>query len=675
MGQCVLRIAIQGPFRHLFDYWLPVGMEEQHCVPGVRVHVPFGTKDRIGILVEISHHSPIEQTKLKPAHAVLDESPLFPESLLKLIHWASQYYQCPLGEVFETSLPVWLRKGKDILNTKPNQKVSPPPNPPSHPPLPPPILNTAQQAAVDSIVGAFHSFKPYLLEGITGSGKTEVYMQLIEACLQKKLQALLLVPEIGLTPQIVARFEARFPVSIAVLHSSISDKKRYLAWQRARQGEALIVIGTRSAAFTPLKYPGIFIIDEEHDPSFKQQEGFRYSARDLLIMRSHIERCPIVLGTATPSLETVYNAQMGRYKRLSLPTRAGNAESPTIQILDVRHKKLDEGLSAQLIQHMQTHLAQNGQVLLFLNRRGFSPVLICFECNFIANCLHCDARLTVHYYAQKLKCHHCEATIPLYKRCPKCQSQHLHPLGVGTERLEAILKMHFPEYTTIRLDRDTTLGKGNMQKSIERMIKHEAHILLGTQMIAKGHHFPNVTLVGILDIDGALFSTDFRSLERLGQLITQVAGRAGRAEKLGHVLLQTHHPDHPLLNQLLQEGYLPFANRLLLERRAIGLPPFSHQALFRSESKKSAAALHFLKTLKTKLEGLSHDRTQDLKILGPVTAPMERRIGQHRFQLLLQSKSRTTVQQLVRTLIADLETTFISRSIRWSIDIDPIDMY
>lgn len=680
MKQRILRIALPTPLRRLFDYLPPLEANSSTLIPGVRIKVPFGSREQIGILVAISTHSEVDPSKLKHAYAILDEKSLFPESLFKLIHWTNQYYHGPLGEIFEACIPSWLRKGKDDFTVDPplflSKMTSTTPSVTTPSDTVYPDLNIEQQHAVDTVLRSTTTFKPFLLEGITGSGKTEVYLRLIEHCLQQQLQTLILVPEIGLTPQMLSRLQNRFQVPIALLHSSISEKKRFEAWKLARQGEAPIVIGTRSAAFTPLKSPGLFIIDEEHDTSFKQQDGFRYSARDLLIMRARIEQCPIILGSATPSLETKYNAEQQRYLHLSLPTRAGNAKPPSINILDIRHKRLDEGLSAQLIKHIQDHLKAQGQVLLFLNRRGFSPVLMCFDCGFIANCRQCDARLTLHYKNQQLKCHHCEAITPLYKHCPECQSKSLRPLGVGTERVENVLKIHFPDHPILRIDRDTTQGKGKMKEAIDKIHNNEAHILLGTQMIAKGHHFPNITLVGILDIDGALFSTDFRSLERLGQLITQVAGRAGRAEKLGHVVLQTCHPEHPLLKKLLQEGYASFAERLLLERRATGLPPFSFQALIRAEAKKSEKALIFLNAIRVHLKKNSLVQSNSLKILGPIAAPMERRIGQYRSQLLLQSDNRISLQKIIKDLIITIDSNpSLSRSVRWSLDVDPIDMY
>lgn len=713
MAEPIIRVALFTPIRRFFDYLPPEKHSESFTLqPGVRVKIPFGKSQRIAVIVEIAQHSSYEVSKLKRIDEILDKEPLFTVTLLKLFHWASQYYHGSLGEVLETALPTWLRKGKllpffeekssqsqslskksEIKNSKKkksenvvekttkeikkeiSENAINTVNTINTTKTINTLLNKEQEHAVNNILLSLQSYKPFLLEGVTGSGKTEVYMQVVEQCLLKNLQALILVPEIGLTPQMLARFRARFSVPIAVLHSSISEKKRAEAWAMAKEGLAPIVIATRSGAFTPLKSPGIFIIDEEHDASFKQQEGFRYSARDLMVMRAHLEQCPIVLGSATPSLESLQNAKNGRYTRLFLSLRAGNAKLPQIQILDIRHKKLDEGLSSQFIAVMKTHLEQNGQVLLFLNRRGFAPAFMCFDCGLVAECKRCDARLTLHFQSQKLRCHHCEFSCTVYDRCPSCQQRNLHPLGVGTERVEAALKRYFSDQEIIRIDRDSTSRKGKMEEALERIHNQDAKILLGTQMLAKGHHFPNVTLVGILDIDQALFSNDFRSTERLGQLITQVAGRAGRADRLGQVLLQSCHPEHPLLRTLIEKGYSYFAENLLLERRATELPPFSYQALIRCETKKNTESFNFLKAVKLKAQQSIAKNNMLLQILGPVSAPMEKKDGKYRSQLLLQAEKRSSLQMLMSEILAFVETKPKASSLRWSFDIDPIDMF
>lgn len=688
MPTTILRVAILSPLRKLFDYLPPIDCVAETLQPGARILVPFGKQTKIGIIVAIAQHSDYPLEKLKPADALLDAEPLLPKTVLTLINWASRYYQSPLGEVFETALPNRLKKLKPTLHTpeplasvqcqkKNSQKLNATlqsantmlDSPSS---LPIPTLNAEQQKALETITQQLGNFKTFLINGVTGSGKTEVYIRLIQESLKMKKQALVLVPEINLTPQLLSRFQARFSAPMAILHSGLTEKQRYLGWERARTGEVDIIIGTRSASFVPLKAPGVFIIDEEHDPSFKQQERFRYHARDVLIMRGSLEHCPVVLGTATPSLETLHNVNTDRFQNLPLPIRAGNAKAPTLAVLDVRHKRLEEGLSVGLLQAMREHLDQKNQVLLFLNRRGFAPVFMCLNCDWMASCQNCDARLIVHYGSKTLKCHHCDTSKPLVKECPNCNHKGLKPIGLGTERLEATLQRHFPNHSIIRIDRDTATKKGFMSDTLQRIETGEANILLGTQMVAKGHHFPNVTLVAILEMDNALFSADFRSGEKLGQLITQAAGRAGREDKPGHVVLQTAHPEHPLLKLLLTKGYLPFADALLTERRAIHLPPFSYQALIRAQAKQIEPAVDFLRFAKTQIAENEHSHCT---VLGPVPAPMERRLGKHRAQLLLQSDRRSTLQKLLQALIPKLESHPNSSKVRWSLDIDPMDLY
>lgn len=667
----ILRVAIPVPIRRLFDYFAPDECAIESLSPGMRVLVPFGQVKKIGVIVALQTTSDYPLNKLKPALAILDELPLFPKSLLQLIEWASHYYQQPIGEVFEAVLPNPLRK-EQVPNKKSYQSKIEKIMVPLESAQKPFLLNTHQQKTIETLSLSLNQFKTFLLNGVTGSGKTEVYMQVIEKALATGLQALILIPEIGLTPQLLQRFQTRFQVPIAVLNSSLTDKKRLDAWEMARTGKAPIVIGTRLAVFTPLLNPGVFIMDEEHDASFKQQDNFRYHARDLLILRASLENCPVILGSATPSLETLHNAAIGKFHTLKLPLRAGKATFPSVQILDIRHKKLEEGLSAQLIEMIRTHTQDKNQVLLFLNRRGFAPVFMCFTCGWVASCKNCDAKLTLHYQAQKLECHHCQAVSPLYAECPSCHHPNPKPVGIGTERVEAVLKDHFPDLNIDRIDRDTTRKKGSIEEAMARLHRQETDILLGTQMIAKGHHLPHITLVAILDVDHALFSTDFRSLEKMGQLITQVAGRTGRAEKPGHVVLQTAHPEHPLLKMILEEGYLNFANALLTERKATNLPPYSYQALIRAEAKQPQLALDFLTRIKKSIET---NTSKTFKILGPIPAPMERRQRQHRAQLLLQAPKRSSLQTLLSKLIEKMNEDPNQKKIRWSLDVDPIDLY
>jgi len=543
-----------------------------------------------------------------------------------------------------------------------------------------PQLNIAQTEAIAAIAAGLGSFGVHLVDGVTGSGKTEVYLALIESVLARGQQVLILVPEIGLTPQLVSRFQQRFTVPIAVLHSGLSNRERLCTWLAARSGEAAIVIGTRSAVFTPFAKLGLMILDEEHDTSFKQQEGFRYSARDVAIKRAHLDDLPVVLGSATPSLETLHNAHQGRYSRLVLAKRAGAARPPDINVLDVRKQPMSDGLSTALINALRRHLDKGGQALVFLNRRGYAPTMLCHDCGWVAKCRRCDANMTMFNGNTRLRCHHCGSERRADPCCPDCQSSELRPVGAGTERLEAVLKQQFPDTGIVRIDRDTTRRKGAMQNLLDSVHDGSKRILVGTQMLAKGHHFPDVTLVGIVDIDQGLFSADFRATERMAQLLVQVAGRAGRAEKPGQVLIQTHHPDHPLLQILLHEGYAAFAQAALEERRQTQLAPHSHMALLRAEAVDERLPLQFLKHARQLAEQLGAAFSANfgesrVQLLGPIPAPMERRAGRIRAQLLLQATERAALHHLLEPWLQQLESDKLGRKVRWSIDVDPQEMF
>lgn len=532
-------------------------------------------------------------------------------------------------------------------------------------------LNAAQTTAIAAVAAELDRFGVFLLEGITGSGKTEVYLRLIEAVLAQGRQALVLTPEIGLTPQLLARFRERLPGPLAVLHSGLSDRERLNAWLLARSGTARAIIGTRSAIFAPLQSPGLLIVDEEHDASFKQQDGFRYHARDLAVVRAHQLGIPVVLGSATPALESINNAQSGRYRLLSLPERVGGGSPPPIEILDVRRQPLTEGLSLPLLARMRLHLARGEQVLLFLNRRGFAPVLFCHECGWLSQCQHCDARMTLHLRRQRLICHHCGDDRAVDPACPLCGSVDLRPIGQGTERLETALRREFPTVGIARMDRDSTRRRGSLETLLTEIHNGDRRLLIGTQMLAKGHHFPDVTLVGIIDADQGLYGVDFRASERLAQLILQVAGRAGRADKPGTVLIQTHHPDHPLLHTLTSQGYPAFAAAALAERREALLPPFVHQALLRAEAVDSERAIAFLKAARALAEPIA----DGLELLGPAPAPMERRAGRYRAHLLLQAARRQDLHRFLDRWIDQLWAQRPDRAVRWALDIDPIALY
>lgn len=730
-----LQLAIPSPLRRLFDYRPPQGCPPESLRPGVRVKVPFGRREVTGILIRVTEHTDVPQDKLKPAIAVLDETPPMPESILKLARWAGNYYQHPLGDALSQALPVLLRKGdpceyahqhlwrataeadisqlgktaarqrellllllehpngisEDAIRAeggqttllkkltgkalaesfihKPNHGHNN--NQPLH--EAPLTLNEEQQQAVNAIT-ATEGFKTCLLQGVTGSGKTEVYLQAIEHYIRQGKQALILVPEIGLTPQTVARFKARFNLPVVVLHSNLTDRQRLDAWLQAREGVARIIIGTRSAIFTPLKTPGVIFIDEEHDTSFKQQDGFRYNARDLAVMRGNFEQIPVVLGTATPAIETLYNAQQGRYQWLKLNQRAGNALPPKFELLDIRQLPLQDGLSAPLIQQIQSHLKQGTQVLIFLNRRGFAPTLMCHDCGWLADCNRCDAHMTLHRKPFHLHCHHCDTQRPVPATCKSCGSTELKPMGAGTERTEEALQKLFPGFPVIRVDRDTTQRKNAMQQIMDRVHQGLPCILIGTQMLAKGHHFPKVTLVAILNADSGLFSADFRGMERTAQLILQVAGRAGRADHPGKVVMQTHHADHPTITSLVTEGYQAFAQQELSQRIAAHLPPSIHCAMFRAEASQPGMAERFLRKLRDLFE-TDILQPQGVQWLGPLPSPMEKRAGLFRAQLVLQSRDRKALHQQLHSIIREVESDPQARKVRWSVDVDPVDMF
>ena len=533
-------------------------------------------------------------------------------------------------------------------------------------------LNTQQREAVVQIQGDLGQFKPTLLQGVTGSGKTEVYLQAITSVLAAGKQALVLVPEIGLTPQTIRRFQSRFDTRIAIFHSGLTDRERLLAWNAARTGIAGIVIGTRSAIFTPLASPGLIVVDEEHDLSYKQQEGIRYSARDTAIMRAQLENVPVVLGSATPSLESLQNCAQSKYQRLTLDSRAGDAEPASIELLDIRHSELHHGLCDNTITEIAATLDRGEQAMVFVNRRGFSPLLLCHDCGWYAECTHCDARMTMHLQPRRLHCHHCDSQAGVPSQCPRCQSQQLISLGQGTERSADALAALFPQQPIVRVDRDTVQGKESLNHAIDQVMTSESAILVGTQMLAKGHHFPRLTTVVVLDIDQGLFSADFRGPEKTLQLLTQVAGRAGRASRPGKVLIQTHLPDHPLLIAWQEQGYDGIANALLAEREERQLPPFAHLACLRADSPRSGRAMEFLgKVRNAALENAANrNNTPAWLTIGPLPAIMERRAGRHRAQMMVKTVDRKTLRQLCQRCIATMEENGKS-GLRWSIDIDP----
>jgi primosomal protein N' (replication factor Y) len=728
----ILRLAIASPLRQLFDYLPPKDLAANilsNLQPGCRIQVPFGNRKVCGVLVEVASETDVAADKLRHALVVIDQTPLISPSLLQLSHWAASYYKYPVGEVLAAALPTALRAGDahqlasethwrlttdgkglpaGALSRAPRQaellqilqsedstsaaklkqlgigadirrqlqkkglaeSVEQPLQDQPYSCREGPALVEEQQQAVTAITRQLGGFAALLLQGVTGSGKTEVYLRSIEQVLAKGRQALILVPEIGLTPQIIERVQQRFDTKIAVLHSGLADGARYQAWEAARSGRAHIVVGTRSAVFTSLARPGLIIIDEEHDLSFKQHEGFRYSARDLAVKRAHLEEIPIVLGSATPSLESLHNVSTGKYQRLQLRQRVGRGRLPQYTLVDIRRSALQGGLCRELIDNTRLELSAGNQVLLFLNRRGFAHSLQCHDCGYVADCRHCDAHLTLHRQAAELRCHHCDWRQSLPRTCPDCNSAALSTRGVGTEQTEAVLHKLYPSIPIHRVDRDSMQKRGAMEALIGKVHSGEPCILLGTQMLTKGHHFPDVTLVGLLDTDGALFSPDFRGPERMGQLLTQVGGRAGRADKPGRVMLQTHYPDHPLLAALLSNGYGAYAEMLLAQRRQSDLPPFRHLLLFRSQATHMQQAEEFLQQLRNDGES----RLAGSQFVGPLPAPMQRRGGRFRAQLLISCNSRQRAQATAEAIIRTAATLPAGKRLRWSLDVDPLDM-
>ena len=531
--------------------------------------------------------------------------------------------------------------------------------------------NDEQKRAIQNILKVRHSYHAFLLDGLTGSGKTEVYLQVMQEVLKQGKQVLVLVPEIGLTPQTVSRFQSRFHCHIALLHSGLNDSKRLQAWQSAQTGRASIVIGTRSAIYTPLPHLGLIILDEEHDLSFKQQEGFRYHARDVALYRAHLENCPIILGSATPSIDSYALVEQGKMTRLELDQRAGVAVMPKMHVIDLKVAQKQNGISQQLIHEVQKRLDKKEQVLIFLNRRGYAPVLICESCGWQAKCPHCDANFTVHRQPyQHLHCHHCGTIHRMPEHCPQCQHSELKPIGLGTAKVEENLQALFPNFDVIRVDRDSTSRVGSWQKIYNKIQKSEPIILLGTQMLAKGHHFPYVTLVAILDIDSGLLSVDFRATERTAQLIIQVAGRAGRGEKKGEVYLQTLRPDHPLLNTLLESGYRSFAKQTLKERKAAWMPPYRYAALLRCESKDQELNQSFLQEHAQALRQASEN---SIDIWGPIPAPMERKAGRYQAHMVLLSKDRARMHFYIRQWWQNVWHNK-PHGMKLSLDIDPQEL-
>lgn len=730
----ILKVAVNVPLSRDFDY-LPPASGPVPAV-GCRVLVPFGRRQQIGMVTAHANESVISAARIRRCSRVLDENAILSDPDLWLIRFASDYYHHPIGEVVSAALPALLRQGKPLHPTVERVAITDSgaqenidtlaQRAPRQAELlealidaggdgldadlltdtlptwrraakrlgekgllsifevraedfderlvseqsPDLTLNADQERALE-ILRASDQFGVFLLDGVTGSGKTEVYLQRVRNILEQGRQVLILVPEIGLTPQLVSRLTDRLGIEPALLHSGLSNNARLAAWRAARSGAARLVVGTRSAIFTPLNKPGLIIVDEEHDHSFKQQEGLRYSARDLAIARAKRLDIPVILGSATPTLEMLQHCRNGTYEHIILPARAGEAKPPVMRLIDTVRSPATDGISEPLAEAIQKHLHDGGQILLFLNRRGFAPTLICSNCGHIAGCDRCDSRLTVHARNRQLQCHHCGACRPLKEQCDEC-GETVKPLGEGTERLEESLRTRFPDVAISRIDSDSTQQKGAMHEALESATLGHANILVGTQMLSKGHHFPNLTLVGIVNADQGLFGTDFRSAERMAQSIIQVAGRAGRESRPGEVLIQTAFPENEFWSTLIEGGYSQIADDALAEREITRWPPFTRLALLRSAAHQKADAHRFLDVAR---RHLAAEANETLRILGPVDAPMARKAGRYRAQLLLQSSDRSTLHRALRILRPMLEADASARKVRWSIDVDPGELF
>ncbi len=712
------RVAVPVPLRRCFDY-----RYDAPLAPGQRVLVPFAGRQLVGIVVGPATAVPQRATKV--ISELLDDEPLLDPGLLALLHWVARYYHHPIGEALALGFPSRMRRNMplrpqrieawracpdfdpDRLARAPAQRralecfdaalvstrhlaergikrsvllalerrgaiqrteISPRALPALRDAELPPL--SAEQRAALEVIGSERTFSVTLLEGITGSGKTEVYLRLLARLLgDGDGQALVLVPEIGLTPQTVARFEARFN-HVALSHSSIPPARRAAVWESARRGEARVLIGTRSAVFTPMPRLRVIVVDEEHDASFKQHDGIRYSARDVAIKRARELGIPVLLGSATPSFESLANALSGRYRHARLTRRPGQARPPAIHLVDLRGAAAEAGVAESLSRRMRSHLEAGGQVLVYLNRRGYAPVLHCTECGWVAECPNCDLRLTLHRRPPGLRCHHCDHRAPAPRACPACGSPGPETIGSGTQRIEAHLAESLGDVPILRIDRDSTRSLATMSANLERIASGEPLVLVGTQMLAKGHHFPGVSLVVILNADAGLFSADFRGPERMAQTVIQVSGRAGRAERPGEVYLQTFHPEHPLIRSFQAGDYAAFARASLAERRQAGLPPFAYLALIRAEGGEPTPPSALLRDVRDATAG----HARGVRVLGPVPAPVERLATQHRFQLLVHASRRGPLHELLEHVARWLES-HARHNVRWSLDVDPLDVF
>ncbi|WP_273029455.1 primosomal protein N' [Massilia timonae] len=665
---CFLEVVLDTPLNSSFDYRWPCRPGEEP-LPGQLALVPFARREVMALIVAVKFETDVAPEKLKDALAVRSQLSPLPERWIALARFAADYYQRPLGEVALPGLPKNLRVPKTVALDRALKKLAKLDQAQDATAVDMPVLNPAQQEAADAIGGA-DGFTPLLLWGVTGSGKTEVYLQACARVLARDPQAqiLIMVPEINLTPQLEGNIRARFPgMMLATLHSSLSEGERMLHWLAGHKGQARIVLGTRLAILASLPNLRLIVIDEEHDPSYKQQEGLRYSARDLAVWRAHQLGIPIVLGSATPSLESWHHARSGRYRRLDLRERAvRDAVLPKVRLVDMERDRPRDGLTSEVLAALRGRLERGEQSLLFLNRRGYAPVICCDACGWISNCTRCTAFMVLHKPEHRLRCHHCSLELRIPRSCPTCGNVDLQPLGRGTQRVEEGLQAMFPEARILRIDADSTRLKGSAQAAFDSVHRGEVDILIGTQMVAKGHDFKKLTLVGILNPDTALFSQDYRASERLFAQLMQVAGRAGRAGAPSEVLVQTRYAQHPLYGAVMRHDYERFAGQLLEERREAGLPPFMYQALLRAEAKELPIAIAFLEAARDCLP------SDAILINDPIPMTMTRVHNVDRAQLLVESSSRPALQAFLRVWVDQLRA--MKSRVKWSLEVDPLDI-
>jgi primosomal protein N' (replication factor Y) len=656
----VARVALDVPLEEAFDFVVPEGLD----VPlGALVVVPFGRLRKVGVVVGHAAGSEVPASRLRPVEAVVGDVAPFTRDQLDLFDFCATYYQRPLGEVIAAGLPPRLRQ----VRRRPLFAGTPGAG--GDPGFVSPVALSAEQEAALAVArarpGEFH---PVLLQGVTGSGKTEVYLHLIADTLARGRQALMLVPEIGLTPQFEERVRSRFPgARLASAHSHLAHGARAQAWLDAQSGAAQVVLGTRSAVLMPFRDLGLVVVDEEHDGSYKQHEGLRYSARDVAVRRAQRLGIAVVLGSATPSLESIANAREGRYAVARLDNRAAaGAAQPAVRTVDTRADRPQEGLTHALIEAIRLRKARGEQALVFVNRRGFAPVLFCRSCSWHSACARCSANLVLHRREAELRCHHCGRRERVPAKCPSCAGSDLAPVGQGTQRVEEALTAVLPEVRIARVDRDSTARQGELGRVLEEVRSGAIDVLVGTQMLAKGHDYPALTLVGVLGADNALFSADFRAAERLHAQLVQVAGRAGRADRPGEVLIQTDFPYHPLYAAVASHDFDGFAAAALEERRIANFPPFAHLALLRAESKKAGEATEFLEAA----AGIARRLASAVEVFDPVPAPLERKAGFERAQLLVRGTTRQQLQPFLRAW-RDALASRGDRRVRWSLDVDP----